>query len=354
MANSHQIVMRVSQAQKVVLFRSLSTLLNSGVGLMESFESLRVQVADPELVAMFDRIQGRIASGHNLSNTLSAEPAVFSSLVVALVRVGERSGKLHFVLTRVADLTESRDRLTRQLRSALIYPAFVLTLCLLLLIFAPVLVFSDLLDLLRELKTTLPITTKIYLGFSSLILSPWTYVVTIPLMAVAAWSLRRALTIPEQRTRLEEMVLSLQGLGPLLVSSERAMVSAAMAVCYESGLPILESLKLAGQASAFSVFRDQLKGAREALHEGEGLAEALGRTSLFEAQSLSLISTGEESGLVVDSLKMIAEESEKNTVYAVEAFQKLLEPCLLLLVGGIVGFIAIATLAPTLQMVDNL
>lgn len=346
--------MRMSQMQRVVLLRSLATLVNSGVGLLNAFESLSKQTRDPEIVSMLQRIEGRLATGYALSAALSVESKAFPPITISLIKVGERSGRLHFVLERVARLMESRDGTERKLRAALIYPAFVLSLCLVLLTLAPAIVFSDLLNLLRELDTGLPWPTKIYLGFSDLILSPWFYVflaLSAPTLGVAV---ARSFARPAQRKQLEECLLSMKGLGTLFLSSERAIVSQALAICYESGMPVLESLKLASQASRFLLLREQLETARRRVVEGEDLSQGLATTLIFDRQAVSLLAVGEESGVLSDSLRYVAEESEKATDYAIEAFQKLLEPCLMLIVGSIVAFIAVATLAPTLRVVESL
>lgn len=347
-------MVRVSIQQKVVLYRSLATLLNSGIHLLDAFKSLQRQTREPELVAALERIELHLTRGQSLSHALSTQPNLFSPLVLALVRVGERTGKLHHVLQRVADLTEAQDRLLRKLQSALIYPAFVLAICLLLLIFAPIFVFNDLLALLSELKTDLPLATRAYLGFSRLMTSPLTYLIVVPLLGLGLWWLRELLRDPKRRLAAETLLLSTPALGPLLLSAEAAKMCHSMAVCYEAGLPILDTLKLSSESTGFSLIQEKAGPAREALMEGSGLAEALSHMEIFDPTVLGLLSSGEESGRVAEMLKGAARQKEEEASYAVDTFQKLLEPCLLLLVGLIVGFIAIATLAPTLKIVESL
>jgi len=346
--------MKISVQEKAVVYRNLATLVNSGVHILEALESLEVQVRNPQLQEALKRVTGRVSQGHPLHNAMAKERELFSTLVIALVKVGEKTGKLHNILERIAELTQNRDKLLRQLQSALAYPALVLTLCLLLLLFAPVLVFSDLLDLLRQLDTELPLVTQIYLAFSSAILSPLTYLVTVPLLGAGLYTVRTLLRNEERRQSFEEALFALPGLGDFLRLSVASGVADSMATCYEAGLPILDSFRLAAQSTVSLFYKNRLLEAREALKRGEGLAECLTDIHLFQPAHLVILHSGEETGQTASALKMVAEQASSDVEYAVESFQKLLEPCLLLFVGLVVGFIAVAVLSPTLKMVEGL
>ena len=339
---------------KKFFFRGLSTLQNSGVHILDGLQGLAVQSQDPLFVETVESLSKKLASGYPLHKALASEGDIFSRLEVALVKVAESSGKLHTVLARLAEMSESRDKLRRELLAALIYPAFVLILCTGLLVFAPLFVFSDLLNLLRELGSDLPLVTRIYLGFSDLILNP------IVLLALAALSVlillrfKKAAHDPKQRRALEEIGFAVPGLSAVLKSSAASECSEALAICYQTGVPILAGLRLSGSATFSLLLQDRFLVAEEQLKSGATLTEALRTCEVFEPMSLALLATAEESGKVSESLFSIATQCRAHTKDALDTFQKLLEPCLLLFMGFIVAFIAVATLAPTLNLVQAL
>ncbi|MCA9781356.1 MAG: type II secretion system F family protein, partial [Candidatus Eremiobacteraeota bacterium] len=236
----------------------------------------------------------------------------------------------------------------------LVYPAFVLALCALLLIFAPVLVFSDLLDLLAELKTDLPLPTKLYLGFSDLVRSPLAYLVLAAGLALVVVLARKLLQDEERRAEVEAVILQMPGLGPALKSAVSAEVTGALAVSYGSGLPLLSALNLSAEVSLSTLLRQKMEASRESLTAGETLSAALHETGFFSPVSLLILQAGEEVGQISPALESMARQSAESTRHALELMQKLLEPLLLLFVGMVVGFIAIATLAPTIKMVEGL
>ena len=341
-------------ASKKFFFRGLSTLQNSGVHILDGLQGLTVQSRDPIFIETVESLAKKLASGYPLHKALESEGDTFSRLEVALVKVAENSGKLHTVLSRLAEMSESRDRLRRELLSALIYPAFVLALCTGLLVFAPVLVFSDLLNLLRALGSDLPLPTKIYLGFSELILNPF---VLLGLGALTVFTLsrfRKAARDPKQRRALEEIGFSIPGHSSVLKASAASECSEALAICYQAGVPILAGLRLSGSASFSRLLQDRFLAAEEQLQNGSTLTESLRSCEVFEPMSLALLATAEESGKTSEALFSIAKQCRERTKDALETFQKLLEPCLLLFMGLIVAFIAVATLAPTLNLVQAL
>lgn len=345
--------MRWKSKDKALIFRGLSLLLNSGVHLFDGFLSLSRQVQDPELAQALERIARRLSAGHPLNQAMRAEDA-FSKLELGLVKVGEHSGGLHRVLVSLADFSDRSYALKQKFISSMIYPAFVLTLCLALLVFAPVFVFADLLQLLRELNTALPLPTRLYLGFSDIILSPVSYIGLTICLALMFWAGKDTFKRPAYRLWLEEHILKLPGLGPALKNAAAAEVAQAIAISYEAGIPILQALSLGGEVGWSQLFSSRLRVAAADLKDGSTLSRCLGATDFFSRLSLTILSGGEEVGQIAQSLTSVEKTMREATEEALDAFQKLLEPFLLVFIGGIVGFIAIATLAPTLQVIQGL
>jgi general secretion pathway protein F len=339
--------------QKATFYGGLSILLNGGVPLLTCLESLQGQFPTPQLSESVGRIADSLLAGHPLHLALQKEDG-FSGLETSLVRVGEQSGSLHVVLDRLAKLTDERLKLRSKLWAALTYPAFVLVLCLILLIFAPVIVFADLLDLLRELKTDLPLPTALYLAFSSALYSPWTYLILAVFGGLLGSWLRVAWRSPPRRLQMEEFLFMLPGLGKTLRSGATIEVCGALTIAYESGIPILQSLELAKRATWSQLLSNRMTQSQEHLKSGEGIAEALESTTFFSALNVSILRSGEEVGMVGKALDSVFHQLTRQLEDSLDSMQKLLEPLLLLFVGSVVGFIAVALLAPTIAMVEGL
>jgi type II secretory pathway component PulF len=340
--------------QKAILFRGMAILLNSGVHILDGLNSLSRQVEHPLLGESLRRMAARISQGLPLHKAMEMERGEFAAIETGLVKVGEASGSLHSVLVRLADMGERKDALRRKLGAAMVYPAFVLLLCTLLLIFAPVLVFSELLDLLRELNTDLPLPTRIYLGFSDLVTSPLSYLVVGVVGGALVAGMGKILRDRERRRAAESKLFSVPGLGAVLTASLAAEVSGAMATCLHAGVPTLKSLELAGAVTWSHALAGQLDQAGHDLRQGATLTQALTATGVFSPMSLTILTTGEEVGMTAEALSAVEKASRESTELAIEAMQKLVEPCLMLFVGLLVGFIAIATLAPTLKIVEGM
>ncbi len=311
------------------------------------------QAEHPEIKDSLERIAGKLNTGQPLHKALESERA-FSVLETGLVKVGLDSGSLHTVLMKLADLSEKREQLRNKLTSAMIYPAFVLSLCTLLLIFAPVFVFSDLLNLLRELKTELPLATKIYLGFSSLILSPFFYLAAIVVVAGVVGFAQKILSEPFRRRSAEELLFSLPGVGGVLKNSLAAQAAQAVAICYSAGLPIVRAISLSRDVTWSVVLQHRMSATIVDLQNGHSLAESLKATGFFSPMSLTILAGGEEVGLIAEALRNVEKTTSEATTQALDTMEKLVEPFILLFIGILVGFIAIATLAPTLQVVQQI
>lgn len=329
-------------------------MVNSGFHLLDGLQCLADQVQDEELRGAINGVARRVSSGHRLSQAMASHRPPFKALECSLVKVGEETGGLHMVLSRLADMAEQQEENRQRLISALTYPAIVVLIAFSLLVFAPIFVFDDLLGVIRELGADLPLITRAYLGLAQWVTSPAFYLVLAPVLGLGFWGLKTSLQAQERRATLERFLLDLPGVGHFLRTCLSLDLSLALGLCYRAGLPVLESLQLSRHASPSVWLADQLQRAREALTEGETLTQALADMQLFEPACLSLIAVGEESGQVEETLETVSVMCRQDRDHALEVAQAMLEPLLLLGVGLMVGFIAVATLLPMLQVAQNL
>ncbi len=340
--------------QKAIFFRGLSVLLNSGVHLLEAIAILSRQTEDPDLKGTLETVATRIARGQKMSDSMRMSAKAFDAFEIALIRVGEDTGRLHHVLERLSSSAEKRDELRLKVVSALTYPAFVFILCFLLLILAPIYVFKDLLTMLRELKVPLPLPTRLYLFFSDVISSPLFFILLAAMVGLAIWGTKQWSSQGVVRLKVEEGLLRVPGLGAALRNSMTAEYTIALAACYQAGLPILQAMELTRKASWSHALAERLCSATDDMKGGSTLATALSNSELFSPVHLSLLIAGEESGKVAQSLTDIAKIATEDTEHSLERAQSMLEPFVLLFAGTLVGFIAIAILGPMLKVVETI
>lgn len=329
-------------------------MLNSGFNILDGLRCLADQLEERDLKEALEGVATRVSAGHRLSAAMAAHQPHFEAIECALVKVGEETGGLHRVLHRLADMSEQRRENHQRLISALTYPAWVVAISTALLIFAPLFVLKDMLELIRELSADLPLITKLYLAFSAMLVHPLFYLALVLLGVAVFFGLRHLANSRALRIKVESVLLETPGLGPFLRSSLSLEFSLTLGTCYESGIVVLDALRLSGLASRSTWLEEQTRGAIAALKDGSSLCEALAELELFEPASLSMVAVGEEAGQVEDSLRTIAEMNQQRCRHTLELAQAMLEPLLLLGVGLLVGFMAIATLTPMLKVAQSL
>ncbi len=330
-------------------------MVGSGNHILNALRLLSDRSQAPTLGPAIEQLAQNISRGQRLSESMRRQGPNFSPLEVALVRVGEDTGSLHGVLERLAHLTEKRQAQRQKLVSSLTYPAFVIVLCGLLLILAPAYVFSDLLDVFRQNPDTLPLATKVYLVLNDLLTSPLVLLLaTATLGGILGFALSRYRQDPELRGKVEEFALKIPGLGEVLKNSICSELCRALSVCYRAGLPILSSLTLCREATWSALLGSRLERAQASLKNGSTVCQALEEMELLPKVQLSLLVAGEESGKLGETLDQVADQTAEEMEYAIEQGQSLLEPLVLVVVGSVVGFLAIAIMSPMLKVVEQL
>lgn len=332
-----------------VCYRSLSVLVGAGVHIVRALRVVATQANDLALKNSLEKVVGKVETGWPLSKAVEGEVG-FSPLGRGLIAVGEQTGALHRVLDRLATMTERSQQTRYQLQSALVYPVVVFVLCLLLLVFLPGLVFKDLLVVLSDLGAELPLATRLLMLLSGLTSPPALLVIGL-LLVLAFRSFRPS---AEFFGRIEPALMKAPGLGFALSASLTAEFTAALCVCYQAGVPILQALDLCGGVTWSPHLARQVKAARKEMEGGATLSEALGSMGVFRPWTLHLITAGEEAGRVPLALDRVARASQEELEDALDLATQVLQPLMLVVIGAIVGFVVIATMSPMLKLVEHL
>ncbi len=327
---------QVGAAERAVFFRCLSLMFLSGIHLGRSFDILARQCEHPELARAAREVSERLRSGSSLSRALVQGRAPLTPFTLRLVQLGESTGTLGVLLTRLADYEEKLSLLQHRLRAQLTYPLLLATLCLIAVVALPPWLFAALRPALGQ--TGLPWFSRVVLSLSQVLGSPF------------FWLLGGGLFY-RFRTILLAQAAHLPGLSATLSTLAQARFLRSLALALETGLPLQQSLQLAGGCSGLE---EPCRQAIEAVMSGATVAQGLAVSGVFSPVIIQGVRAGEESGKVSAMLLSLAELFELELETAIRRFLDLLEPLLMLAMGVAAGAFIIATALPLLRLVESL
>ena len=337
---------RVGGRQIASIFSQLSDLLASGVPLLRSLEILEQQSSKPGVTAVLQDVRQQVAEGTRLADSMRRHPKIFNELALSMVRAGEEGGFLEDALKRVAIFTEHHEDLKGRVAGAMAYPMFLLGACLLIVVLILVYLvpqFAPIFERLDE-KGELPWITVSLLSTSDFmkVYGIW---ILAAVGAVAVW-VRNYLKTDEGRLLWDGWRLRLKGLGPIVRSLAIARFCRILGTLLHNGVPILQSLRIAKDATGNRVLTAAIGAAAENISAGKSLARPLGTSKHFPREVVEMIAVGEEANNLEQVLLKIADNMEQRTYRELDLFVKLLEPIMLLLMGVLILYIMVALLLP--------
>jgi len=339
---------RASPQELAVMTRQLSTLVSAGLPLVDCLSALIDQVDSERLKQILTETRERVNEGSSLADALAEHPKLFSDLFVNMVRAGEASGALDVVLLRLADYTESTARLRAKLRSALTYPIIMVLVGGAILFFLLSYVVPKITRIFTESKQVLPLPTRALLAISGAFASYWP--VVLVLLIAAAFAFRYWVRTPKGRARYDRWVLRLPVFGKLLQKIAVARFSRTLSTLLKSGIGLLPSLDIVKNIVDNRVLFDATEAARDAIREGQSIAPPLKKSGIFPPLMIHMIAVGERSGQLEEMLFKTAETYEGEVDSTIATLTTLLEPVMILFMGGLVLFIVLSILLPIFQM----
>ncbi|HYR97320.1 MAG TPA: type II secretion system inner membrane protein GspF [Candidatus Binatus sp.] len=339
---------RLGTAELAAATRQLATLVEAGVPVAEALGAVAEQADHPALVRALTLARARLHEGESLADALAASPRVFPELFRDLVRAGEASGAIATVLVRLADHIEASAAVRARLRAALTYPAVMTAATAAVLAFLLAWVVPQLTELFRDAGAELPVATRMLIALTSGVGRLWWAVLAGG--AAAAWGARRSAASPAGRAWLDATVLRVPLLGRLLAKAAVARLARTLATLLAGGVPLEAALGIAGAAAGNRPIADAIAAAREAVRQGEPLAPALRRSALLPPLLVRLTAAGERSGTLGDMLERAATACERDVEAGVAALTALVEPVLVLVMGGVVLALVAAVLLPLFDL----
>jgi len=328
--------------------RQLADLLGGGLPLLSALALLANQTQQQTLRRTIEALANAVRDGRAFSDALSEHPNVFPPLYVGMVSAGEVGGALEQALVRLAELGEHEADLRSRVTSAFAYPLFVLFMAVVMTIFLMSYVIPSLALVFIESKQLLPLPTRILLRISQ-IFTHWWLAIVAGLVAVG-WFFHRWYASPMGRSTIDRLLIAVPGVGALVRKLETAQFGRNLGVMVGQGVPLLQALDVVGRNVSNAVLRRAVEQITRAVGEGSSLAAALAASREFPVFVSNMVTVGEESGTVDAALLKVASAYEREADRAIRTLTTILEPVLLVGVGGLVMFIVLAMLLPIFQI----
>lgn len=346
-------LVNVSVKDRAVFSRQFAALVNAGVAIVRGLGVLAEQCTNPKLKAALIEISADVQSGVNLSDAMSKHPDCFDGLYVSMIEAGEIGGVLDEVLNRLSKLLEDMARLQNQIKSALAYPAVVGFLATAIFVGMTVFLIPIFAKIFKDLGAELPALTQFLLLCSEVLRSYLSLLVIGVLFAL--WFLyQQYYKTPVGKLNIDTISLKIPLFGDLIQKSSIARFSRTFGALTRSGVPILTSLEIVRDTSGNQVVANAIDAAREEVQQGGMISIALLKKAVFPAMAIQMMTIGEETGQLDAMLMKIADFYEDEVEQAVKALTSILEPVMIVVVGGMVGTILLAMYLPMFKVYDSI
>jgi len=339
---------KVKLRDLVIFNRQLSSLVKSGMPLLDAISTISKQLSNPYFKYVIEDLGSQVREGQSLSAALERYPNVFSVLYISMVRASENSGNIAEALSRISEYQKNEEELKSRVKLALMYPLFITIVGIGTVLFMLIYVIPKLMHIFSNLGQDLPLPTMILINISSWLSSNWLWLLLIAITAFLILKGRNRKG--KQSLPIDLFKLHLPLLGELIKKNELTRFCYAFQMLIKSGVPILKALKLSTPILSNTVIRRQLEYNYEKIEQGSSFGDVLRDSELIPAFMSNLIAVGEKSGRLDEALEEIVYVYDKDISDSVKLMVGFLEPFLILFMGLIVGFIVIAMLLPMFEM----
>ena len=338
---------------KAVFASKMAALVNAGVPIVRSIDLMASQQKLPLFKRALEAVSLEVNQGVGLGTALRRWPQVFDRLTIAMVEAGETGGVLDESLSRLAKLLEDNAKLQNQIKGALGYPVAVFVIAIAVFLGMTIFIIPTFAGIFDDLGAELPWFTQMMVDLSSLLRSPFALLLVASL-ATAAYLFLRFYKTPAGKMKVDGLTLKVPLFGDLIQKTTTAQFCRTFSSLTRAGVPILLSLEIVKEITANAVMASAISQSREEVLQGIPLSLALGRLNVFPELAISMLSIGEETGEMDAMLSKVADFYEDEVETSVKALTSMLEPAMIILVGGIVASILIAMYLPMFSVFENI
>ena len=339
--------------EKAIWASKLAALVDAGVPIVRSLDLMATQQKLPMFKKALTSVGLEVNQGTAMAAAMRQWPKVFDQLTIAMVEAGEAGGVLDESLKRLAKLLEDNARLQNQIKGALGYPVAVLVIAILVFLGMTIFLIPTFAGIFEDLGAELPLFTQLMVDLSALLRSSASLVFAGILM-IGAWLIGRYYNTHKGRRVLDKLILKLPLFGDLIMKTATAQFCRIFSSLTRAGVPILMSMEISSETAGNSIISDAILDSRTLVQEGVLLSTALTRQKVLPDMALSMLSIGEETGEMDRMLSKVADFYEDEVSTSVKALTSMLEPAMIVVVGGIVGSILLAMYLPMFTVFDQI
>jgi len=350
----YQKLRKVNEQALTVFSRQFATMINAGLAMVRCLDILSEQTEDKKLQQTLIQVRRDVEGGSTLSNALAKHPNIFSTLYTSMVKAGEMGGVLDEVLERLANFMEKDFSLKKKVKSALTYPMVILVMALGIVFFLVTYILPTFVSLFEGMNLTLPLPTKILIMITKGAKNPWIVFPFIGLMVLGGFALNRYIQTPFGRKQYDLLRLNIPVFGLLNKKVAISRFCRTLGTLLSSGVPIMQALEIVGKASGNEIIAITVGKVRESIREGESIASPLGASGMFPPMVTQMVAVGEETGNLDAMLSKISDFYDTEVEYMLASLTSMLEPIMIVGMGGIVGFIVISVFLPLYQLIGSM
>lgn len=338
----------VSVEDLILFSRQLSTLFSAGISLLSGLNTLAEQTENKRMKETIDTIKNDIKGGSSLSDALNKHPRVFSALYVSMIQAGETAGTLDEILDRLATITEHEKDTRARIREATRYPKIVITAISVAFIVLVTFVIPKFATMFTKFGGTLPLPTRVMIGVNYIIHHYWYLMVAVT--AAIAMGFHWYTNTKSGRLKWDGLKLRIPVFGTLFLKIAMSRFTHILGMLMRSGVPILDTLKITSATVGNTVIIQEVQKLRESVMEGSGLSQVLKESRIFTPMVVQMISVGEQSGKMDEMMAKVSQYYDLEVEYTIKNLSILIEPVLIIIIGGMVLFLALAIFLPMWDM----
>lgn len=343
---------KVTEHDIVIFTRQFATMIEAGLPLVQCLDILGRQTENKEFARVITQVKLDVESGDSFADALRKHPRVFTDFYVNMVEAGEAGGILDTIMIRLATYLEKSAKLKSEVKGALVYPAVIIAVAALVVIFLLMYVIPVFAEMFSSFGATLPAPTRFVMTLSDLVRDYILYV--IPLLFIGVWLFKRFYRTEKGRLTVDTMVLKLPVFGPLIQKVAVAKFTRTLGTLVSSGVPIIDGLEITARTAGNKVVENSVIAIITSIKEGQTIAEPLGRQAIFPPMVVQMIEVGENAGALDTMLNKIADFYDQEVEVAVAALTKLLEPALMVFLGVVIGGMVVAMYLPIFKIAGTI
>lgn len=340
---------RGNKNQLIDFTKQMATLLHSGIKLTDALSVLTIQASDPRFKHALTDIRDRVVTGESFTDAMADYDDYFDVIYVSMIRVGEVTGTLAGSFSIIGNFMEKRRRVESKVKTAMVYPAFLIAFCLAAIIILTTAVIPKIGEQIRSTGQELPWITRQLMNISYVLTSAWVLLVIAAIIGIV-WGVRQFFKTERGAYLRDKFLLSLPIFGPLIKQRVIARFASTLSTLLGSGLAMAESLRVVSEVTGNVLMKRAVQQSRERILAGADIATPLRDSGVIDPAIAHMVAVGEKSGELETMLKNISENLESSTDVVIERLSAAVEPLIIVIMAIIIGVIAYATILPILEV----